>query len=184
MRKNFLNLITLPIATLLSGCLLLIAASVAVALPDDNNQPIQIIADSAVKDDKLGLTIYEGNVSITQGSLNILADKVTLIVVNEEVTQMVALGKPARFKQKPELDEKDVVAKGNRIDYFIVEKKVKLTTNASLDQDGSVITGNTINYDINGAKAKAEGGVHVVIQPTKTGAKQNKPKTNTKETDQ
>jgi lipopolysaccharide export system protein LptA len=142
-------------------------STLTLALPDDVNQPISIVADSAIKDDKLGLTIYEGNVSITQGSLNILADKVTIFIVAEEVSKMVAIGKPASFKQKPNVDEKDVIAKANTIDYFIIDKKIKLTENASLNQDGSILTGQTINYDLNGAKAEAEGGVQVVMQPAK-----------------
>jgi lipopolysaccharide export system protein LptA len=143
-------------------------SSLALALPDDANQPISIVADSAIKDDKLGLTIYEGNVSITQGSLNILADKVMIFIVAETVSKMVALGTPASFKQQPNIDEKDVIAKANTIDYFIVDKKITLTENASLNQDGSILTGQVINYDLNGAKAQAEGGVQVVMQPAKT----------------
>ena len=65
--------------------LVLLTSNLALALPDDANQPISIIADSAIKDDKLGLTVYEGNVSFNQGSLNILADKVTILVIAEKV---------------------------------------------------------------------------------------------------
>ena len=140
----------------------------ALALPEDSDQPIQISADSAVKDDRLGTTIYTGNVSITQGSLNILADKVTIVIVNEQATKIIATGKPARLKQQPKPDEKDVVAKANTIDYLVVEEKITLTDNASLDQEGSNIKGKIINYDIKGARAQADGGVTVVIQPAKT----------------
>ena len=142
--------------------------AVAFALPDDANQPISIVADSAIKDDKLGLTIYEGNVSITQGSLNILADKVTIFIVAENVSKMVAIGSPASFKQQPNIDEKDVIAKADTIDYFIIDRKITLTENAFLNQDGSTLTGKVINYDLDGAKAEAEGGVQVVMQPAKT----------------
>lgn len=148
--------------------LVLLASNLALALPDDANQPISIVADSAIKDDKLGLTIYEGNVSINQGSLNILADKVTIFVIAEQVSKIVAIGKPASFKQQPNIDEKDVIAKADTIDYFILDKKIILTENALLNQDGSTLTGKVINYDLDGAKAKAEGGVQVVMQPIKT----------------
>jgi lipopolysaccharide export system protein LptA len=153
---------------LLLSSLLLIASSLALALPDDANQPISIVADSAIKDDKLGLTIYEGNVSITQGSLNILADKVTVFIVAEQVSKMVAIGKPASFKQQPNVDAKDVIAKADTIDYFILDKKITLTENALLNQGGSTLTGKVINYDLDDAKAKAEGGVQVVMQPVKS----------------
>ncbi len=156
------------ITTLLLASLLFFYSFTVLALPEDRDQPIEIIADSAVKDDKLGTTIYSGNVSITQGSLNILADKVTIFVVNEQATKIVAVGKPARLKQQPKPEEKDVVAKANTIDYLIVEEKITLISNASLNQDGSNIKGQTITYDIKGAKSKAEGGVTVTVQPAKT----------------
>jgi len=162
------SLIKLSLRRLLLSSLLLIASSLALALPDDANQPISIVADSAIKDDKLGLTIYEGNVSITQGSLNILADKVTVFIVAEQVSKMVAIGKPASFKQQPNVDAKDVIAKADTIDYFILDKKITLTENALLNQGGSTLTGKVINYDLDDAKAKAEGGVQVVMQPVKS----------------
>ena len=162
------SLIKLSLRRLLLSSLLLIASSLALALPDDANQPISIVADSAIKDDKLGLTIYEGNVSITQGSLNILADKVTVFIVAEQVSKIVAIGKPASFKQQPNVDAKDVIAKADTIDYFILDKKITLTENALLNQGGSTLTGKVINYDLDDAKAKAEGGVQVVMQPVKT----------------
>ena len=161
------SLIKLSLRRLLLSSLLLIASSLALALPDDANQPISIVADSAIKDDKLGLTIYEGNVSITQGSLNILADKVTVFIVAEQVSKMVAIGKPASFKQQPNVDAEDVIAKADTIDYFILDKKITLTENALLNQGGSTLTGKIINYDLDDAKAKAEGGVQVVMQPVK-----------------
>jgi len=158
--KNIMALLLISLLSLYSFS--------ALALPEDSNQPIEIIADSAIKDDTLGTTIYTGNVSITQGSLNILADEVTIFVVNEQATKIVATGKPAHLKQQPKPEEKDVVAKANTIDYLITEEKVTLTSNASLDQEGSNIKGKVITYDIKGAKAKADGGVTVVIQPAKT----------------
>jgi lipopolysaccharide export system protein LptA len=157
-----------PLRKLLLSSLFLAVSSFALALPDDANQPISIVADSAMKDDKLGLTIYDGNVSISQGSLNILADKVTIFVVAEQVSKMVAIGKPASFKQQPDVGAKDVVAKADTIDYFILDKKIILTENALLNQDGSTLTGKVISYDLDAAKAKAEGGIQVVMQPIKT----------------
>jgi lipopolysaccharide export system protein LptA len=162
------SLIKLSLRRLLLSSLLLMASSLALALPDDANQPISIVADSAIKDGKLGLTIYEGNVSITQGSLNILADKVTVFIVAEQVSKMIAIGKPASFKQQPNIDAKDVIAKADTIDYFILDKKITLTENALLNQGGSILTGKVINYDLDDSKAKAEGGVQVVMQPIKT----------------
>ena len=45
----------------------------AMALDSDRDQPIQIVADVAVRDELAGKTRYEGNVVLTQGSLVILS---------------------------------------------------------------------------------------------------------------
>ncbi len=162
------SLIKLSLRRLLLSSLLLIASSLALALPDDANQPISIVADSAIKDDKLGLTIYEGNVSITQGSLNILADKVTVFIVAEQVSKMIAIGKPASFKQQPNIDAKDVIGKADTIDYFILDKKITLTEDALLNQGGGRLTGKVWSYDLDYAKAEAEGAVQVGVGPVES----------------
>jgi len=144
------------------------------SLPEDSQQPILISSNSAVKDDKRGLTIYQGDVDIKQGSLAIKADKVTIYVVAEEVTKIIAEGKPASFKQQPEPDKGDVLAKANKIEYRVSQKKITLTTDASLDQDGTSIAGDKINYDMVAARIEAAGNtesngengrVNVVIPP-------------------
>ncbi|MGH1486456.1 MAG: lipopolysaccharide transport periplasmic protein LptA [Cellvibrionaceae bacterium] len=156
----------------LSLLAILVTAFTAVqALPEDSQQPIRITSDSAIKDNKNGFTVYEGDVDMNQGSLNIKADKVTIYIENEEVTTIIAEGKPARFKQKPEPDQEDVLAKALTIEYRVAKKIITLTKNASLDQQGSTITGNIINYDINAARVEADSTesdrVEVVI-PAKT----------------
>jgi len=59
------------IATLLAG---LLPAGASLALPDDRDQPIRITADTAIRDEKQGFTVYTGNVHMIQGSLDILAN--------------------------------------------------------------------------------------------------------------
>ena len=140
----------------LTAALIMVSFNVQ-ALPEDSQQPIHIRSDSAVKDDKQGLTIYQGNVDITQGTLNIQADKVTIYINNEEVTKIIAVGTPARFKQKPDIDQADVLAKASTIEYRVLEKAITLTDNASLDQQGSTMTGNRIRYDINASRVEANG---------------------------
>ncbi|MEO0444211.1 MAG: lipopolysaccharide transport periplasmic protein LptA [Pseudomonadota bacterium] len=140
------------------------------ALPEDSQQPIRIVSNSAVKDNKTGLTIYQGEVDISQGTLNIRADKVTIYSNEEQVVKIIAVGSPAQFKQKPAVDKADVLAKAKTIEYKLDSKQISLSDDASLDQDGSKITGNTIVYDVNAARVEAKsnkdsGPVTVVIPP-------------------
>ena len=48
---------------LVAGLLILAltSAGTALALPDDRNQPILIEADEALRDEKQGFTLYQGN---------------------------------------------------------------------------------------------------------------------------
>lgn len=158
---------------LLASALLTLLCGQVVALPEDAQKPIYISADSAVKDDRKGVTVYQGDVEITQGTMNIKADKVTIYIEAEKVSQIVAIGQPATFKQQPEPERGDVLAEGKTIDYLVTQKLITLTENASLTQDdGSQIKGNRIQYDINATRAEATSGgksgkdrVNVVILP-------------------
>jgi lipopolysaccharide export system protein LptA len=144
---------------------LLVLGSWAYALPEDSQQPIYITSDSAIKDEKRGLTIYEGDVDMQQGTLKIKGDKITIYLENEQVTRIVAKGKPASFKQQPDIDKGDVVAKAITIEYSVNEKIIDLTDQATLDQDGTTMAGNKIHFDINASRVEAGGRVNVVIPP-------------------
>ncbi|MBX2807951.1 MAG: lipopolysaccharide transport periplasmic protein LptA [Cellvibrionaceae bacterium] len=153
------------------GLLCLLAPIATLALPDDTEQPIYIASNSAVKDDKQGVTIYQGAVDITQGSMKIKADQVTIYSKNDTVNKIVATGTPATFKQQPAAHRGDVLAKGDRIEYQPKEKIITLLHNASLIQDdGSSISGNEIEYNIDATRAEAKAGdsnerVNVIIPP-------------------
>ena len=150
------------------GITLVLLAATCYGLPEDNQQPIHIRSNTAIKDDKAGLTIYQGKVTISQGSLNIQADKVTIYSENETLNKIIAVGKPAQFKQQAQKDQGDVLAKASTIEYRIIQKTITLVGKASLDQDGSTITGNQINYDMHASRVEASssndsGPIQVVI---------------------
>jgi len=44
-------------------------------IPDDRSQPIQLEASRGQLDQKTGISVYEGNVVITQGSMRLAADR-------------------------------------------------------------------------------------------------------------
>ena len=71
-----MSLSKISISAALLLCTILSAA--AVALPDDREKTISIESDSAERNEKTGLTVYQGNVIISQGSILIEADKITL----------------------------------------------------------------------------------------------------------
>ncbi|NIB41861.1 lipopolysaccharide transport periplasmic protein LptA [Pseudomaricurvus alkylphenolicus] len=133
------------------------SATVA-ALASDKDQPIHISSDRAERNDKQGMTVYSGSVQMDQGSLRILADKVVIHSIDNQVSKIVATGKPAHYQQQPSQEKQLVIATGNTIEYMIDGEKIHLIENASLRQDdGTTMTGKRINYDIKESVVKAEG---------------------------
>jgi len=153
--------------------LLTLCSGLAQALEDDRDQPIHISADKALRDEKQGFTVYSGNVQMDQGSMHLEADKLTIYHVSEEVDKIVAEGEPAKMQQRPDLEKGPVHAQAHVIQYFRSEQKVHLQTNARIEQDGALVTGDSIDYFIAEQLVKADSGqamdgnrVNVVIPPS------------------
>ncbi|MGI9289376.1 MAG: lipopolysaccharide transport periplasmic protein LptA [Pseudomonadales bacterium] len=141
------------------------------ALPQDELQPINIKADSSERDEKKGVTTFTGSVTIDQGSLHIDADKVVIYGI-DEISKIVATGKPAKLRQQPEADKQVVHAHGNTVEYLLGEERVHLIDNAFVEQEGSTVRGDRIDYDIVKQLVKANsksanGRVQMIIPPKK-----------------
>ena len=155
--------------------LLLLATchSSSLALPSDAQQPINIESDRAERYEKTGTTIYEGAVVITQGTIKIHADKVTVYTANNQVVRIVCVGEPARYQQQPNPNDNMMYAKGDTIEYHLASDRIYLLKNASVEQNGTVITGEKINYDLKAEVVKASSGdnprqrIQMVIPPNK-----------------
>jgi lipopolysaccharide export system protein LptA len=141
---------------LIAGLLCNLVAASALALPDDREQPISIKADKAVRDEKQGFTVYSGNVVMEQGSLHIEADSITIYRIVEEADKIVATGNPAHLQQQPEPDKALMHAKAGVIEYYKQEDRIHMVDNALIEQDGSTVRGNSIDYYIEEQLVKAE----------------------------
>ena len=152
----------------------LCSPSTVLALPDDTEQPIRIVTDEAVRDEKTGRTVYRGNVELVQGTIRITADKITVYKIATEGDKIVAEGTPARMQQQPKPDSAIMHARGNVIEYYRDEERLHLRDNAQVEQGGSTVRGDRIDYFINQQLVKAtadESGtrrrVEVIIPPHK-----------------
>ena len=142
------------------------------ALPEDREQPIHISADKALRDEARGITVYSGSVHMRQGTMEIEADNITFYHATENADQIVAEGAPAKMQQQPEPDKGLVFAEAKTIHYFRREDRVRLETRARIEQDGALVTGDSIDYYIDRQLVEAQsdesqGGnkVFVVIPP-------------------
>ena len=152
----------------------MLACGTAGALQDDSEQPIHITTDEALRDEKTGQTIYQGNVELVQGTMKIYADRITFYHLQSEAERIVAEGAPARMQQQPEPDAPLMHAHGNIIEYFRNEERLQLRVNAQVEQDGQLVTGDQIDYFIKQQLVKAasrpsdtSSRVKVVIPPHK-----------------
>ena len=171
---------------LLLSAALLMSLSVN-ALPGDWQQEIVIVSDSAKMDRRTGVVIYKGNVILTQGSLRIESDRLTVMRQNDALEKAIAEGKPARYQQTNAADQLPTHAEASRIEYRAGERKALLTGQARLEQAGNEIRGEKILYDMTAEVVTATAGknkkepeappqrIRVVIQPQSTPA-QEQPK--------
>ena len=145
----------------------------ALALPDDRTQTITIESNSAERDQKTGLTQYQGNVVINQGSLVIEADQVTVYYKDNKVSRIVCLGLPASYQQQAAEDGGLIIAKAETIVYLLAEDEINLKSNAVLSRNGTLIKGDSVNYDLENETWKAKGNqrgeqkrIQLVIPPS------------------
>ncbi len=150
--------------------LVLAFPATALCLPEDREQPINLEADRAQLDQTTGISTYEGNVIITQGSMRLFADVARIYVTDGEFERMEADGDPVRFRYRPAADKEEIFGRGQHATYDVSDAKIVVTTNARFTQGGDVFTGDYVEYDLAQdlvkAKGAGEGGrVFFTIQP-------------------
>lgn len=167
---------TLPLLLSLGATL---GSASAWALPSDRDQPIRVQADSAELDDKQGVAVYRGDVVITQGTLKITGDTVTITQTAQgDIDVFTSVGKPAYYEQKPSPDKQIVKAYGLTIQYFAANERIVLIDQAKVVQEGNTFEGEKIVYDtqrqiVNAGRASGaevttpRPRVDMVIQPRK-----------------
>lgn len=157
-------------ATLLCALLLCLLMQHAYALPSDSSQPVRLTADKATFNENTGVTEYIGNVSISQGSLLMRANRLTVNLNSDgSIKSAQATGSPARMQQQ--LSANKGLSKGEAaaISYDAKTGIILLTGNASLKQDGASITGARIRYSLSAGDFEAKGSgssqVELIIPP-------------------
>jgi lipopolysaccharide export system protein LptA len=121
-----------------------------------DEQTIIIESDVAEINKKTGLTQYTGNVIIRQGSLIIDANKVEVYYQGNQVSRILCHGNPASYQQKTKTAGQ-VIARGRIIEYLPADKIINLKTDATLSKNGTLIKGDSINYDVASETWRAKG---------------------------
>ena len=138
--------------------LTLFMSNSALALESDFKENVVVNAKRQEVFIKENRVVFYDNVVVTQGTILIKTDKLTVLSSGDKGTEvMIATGKPASFYQ--ELDDgKKIHAESNEIRYELGKKRLTLTTNARLRQADSEVKGNKIIYQIDKQEMIAESG--------------------------
>jgi lipopolysaccharide export system protein LptA len=142
----------------------------AAALPEDRSQPIQLEASRGQLDQRTGISVYEGNVVITQGSMRLTADTATIYVKDSSFQRMDAAGNPANLRYKPAADKPEIQGTSKRVEYDVPSAKVVMSGSVRVVQGQDVFTGDRVEYDLKDdvirAKGAGENGrIQFTIQP-------------------
>ncbi len=149
---------------------LVLASPAGRALTSDRDQPMLIEADRAELDDARGISTYRGNVKVTQGTLVLTGDTMTVYSKDDEITKVIVEGTPASYRQRPDGKDEDVHARSRRMEYYRDPERVVLIDNAEVTQAGDVLRSDRILYDVGRDKVEAGGTnsgqrVRITLQP-------------------
>jgi len=157
---------------LLAGCIA--GASTSFALPEDSQQTIDIEADSAFIDNEKGSALYIGNVNISQGSILISADKLTISSSNstKKYDKIYAKGsneKVANFSQLLDTEGDMIISRGTKIFYDSTLSILEVEGEGYIKRGEDEITADFIRYDMTTgtfeAKRNQSGRVSMTLQP-------------------
>lgn len=176
-----------PFAAALAAAILLLPALPANAEKADKDKPTHIEASRMSSDDTKRMSIFEGSVVLTKGTVVVRADRIVVHQDAEGFQISTATGKPVRFRQKgdPKGDKEAVWTDGEALEVKIDDRNehIELFQRARVTRDQDVVNGEYIFLDqrseffsVSAAKGAAptspEGRVKAVIQPkTKPEAK-------------
>lgn len=160
----------------------LFSVNIAWAEKADRDKPIHLEADRATvedvkRKDANRVSIFTGNVKLTQGTLIIRAEKVILKEDIDGLRYVTALGNLVSFRQKQEGVDEYIEGWSRRVEFDNNADKIELFREARLKRGEDEVQGDYISYNTTSeffhvASSKERGDetgpdsrVRVVIQP-------------------
>ena len=148
----------------------------------DRNKPVYLEADRATVEDvnrkeASRVSIFTGNVVLTQGTMRISADKVIMKEDLNGFRYATATGDLVSFRQKRDGLDEYVEGWSERAEYDSKTDKIELFRQARLKRGSDEVQGDYISYDMNseffkvigskerGVEAGPDKRVRITIQP-------------------
>ncbi len=163
-----------------AGAILALPAYPVLAEKADKDKPTHIEANRMSSDDTKRMSIFEGSVVLTKGTVVVRADRIVVHQDAEGFQTATATGKPVRFRQKgdPKGDKEGVWTEGEalRVEIDDRNERIELFERARVTRDQDMVNGEYIFLDqrteyfsVSAAKGAAPttpaGRVKAVIQP-------------------
>lgn len=177
---------TPPTLRRLLATLLVLPCGIALAERADRDKPVNLEADRITVDDVRKVHVLEGNVQLTQGTLLIRTERLTVTQDAEGFQKGVAQGGPgglASFRQKREAKDEFVEGQSERIEHDGRAEKTEFFGKAYVKSGLDEVRGEYIAYDGKAENYVVTGGnrggapaaagtrerVRAVIQPKNKG---------------
>ncbi len=129
---------------------LLLLASRSFALPEDAEQPVLGTYDNSLLLLDEGKQIFYGSAGtpaeITQGTLKISGEEISIERIDGEIKKITVTGSPARYQQKPAVDQAMVVAEGLTITLDYDAQHLSVDNEARFSQANDLWSGCHIDY--------------------------------------
>lgn len=148
----------------------------------DRDKPVYLEADRATvedvkRKDSMRVSIFTGNVILTQGTLRITADKVVLKEDVNGFRYATATGNLVTFRQKRDGVDEYIEGWSKRVEYDNKSDKIELFRQARLKRGEDEVKGDYISYNMNseffqvigsnerGVDTGADNRVRIIFQP-------------------
>ncbi len=113
----------------------------------DKDKPVNLEADTVTLDDIQKISVYQGNVILSQGTLMLRADRVEVRQNDTGLQSVSAVGRPVAFRQK--LDGRDEYIEGfsDHIEFDNIKGQLELIGNAKVRRGQDELRGARISYN-------------------------------------
>lgn len=144
----------------------------------DRDKPTQVEASRMTSDEARRISIFEGSVVLTKGTMQLQAERIVVRQDAEGFQHATATGDPVRFRQKSDArgSEEGIWIEGEagRIEIDEKNERVELHQSARVTRDKDEVRGSYILYDqrseffsVSSTKDTPGSRVRAVIQPKK-----------------
>ena len=154
------------------------APQIARAEKADKDKPTEIESNRMLSDEARRMSVFEGNVVLTKGTLVVHADRLVVRQDSDGFQHVTATGNPVRFRQRA--DSKDgkpgdlIEGEAKRMEFDERDDKLELFDDARVSRDKDAVRGNYIFldqrsgfYSVTGGADAPQGRVRAVLQPKK-----------------